>query len=130
MGKFNLGNPVTKISDNIDRESLYLDVNSMQPMVEEMEKQFDEIRDSLFNINTLLNKAVARKMVKGKSADIFKGWARKCNSQAVSAENRKLSLLSKYNDDKKNCKIKQLEERIDALEKKLFSIKDSDNDDR
>ena len=130
MGKFNLGNSVTKISDNINRESLYLDFNRMQPIVVEMEKQFDEIRDSLFNINTLLNKAVARKMVRGKSVDIFKGWARKCNSQAASAENRKLSLLSKYNDDKKNYKIKQLEERIDALEKKLFSIKDSDNDDR
>jgi len=122
MGKFNLGNPTTKISDNVNKNSLYLDEDKMDALVKDMEEQFNLLRDSLFNINTLLNKAVARKVVSGNSADIFKGWSRKCNSQAVAAENRKQMLLTKYNDDVKNYKISLLEKRIEALEEKLSAL--------
>ena len=124
MGKFNLGNSVTKISDNMDVNNLYLDNENMKLIVEDMENQFNILRDSLFNINTLLNKAIARKIVRGKSADVFKGWARKCNSQAEAAESRKNSLLDKYNDDIKNYKILQLEKRLEALEEKLSIVKE------
>lgn len=123
MGKFNLGDAVTKISSNVDKDNLYLDNGVMEGLVADMEQQFNILRDSLYNINTLLNKAVARKLVRGKSAEVFKGWARKCNSQAMSTEKRKNSLIQKYNDDRKNYKIQQLEKRIVALEEKMLSIR-------
>ncbi len=124
MGKFNLGNSVTKISNNIDKNSLYLNQDKMQEIVDDMEKQFDELRDSLFNINTLLNKCVSRKIVSGNAVLVFKGWARKCNSQALASENRKNSLLNKYKEDINKYKIQQLEARIEALEEKLLSVKE------
>ena len=72
---------------------------------------------------TDLNKAVSKKVVKGSYADAFKGWGKKCKSQATAATQRKTTLSNKYNEDVKNFTIKLLSDRISRLESLIASMK-------
>jgi hypothetical protein len=125
MGKYSLGTATTKLNSNMSTDQLNLNTTKANPLEQDMEKQFDSIKSCLSNINTLLNKAVNKKVVKGSYATAFKGWARKCNSQATAAGNRKSALSTKYTEDVKNYTIKLLDSRIAALENKINSMSES-----
>lgn len=119
MAKYSLGTATTKISPNVKRDELNLVPSKANSLKADMIKQLDTITNSLKNINTLMNKAVNKKVVRGSYATAFKGWAKKCKSQATAAAKRKNTLNAKYEEDVKNFTIKVLEDRISALEQKI-----------
>lgn len=122
MGKYSLGKATTKISSKMNKNELNLNQDKATPIKMSMMKQFDTIQKSLSNINSCLNKAVSKKVVKGNYATQFKGWAKKCNSQAAAAKKKRTNLNSKYNEDVKNYTIKLLDTRITELEAKIKAL--------
>ena len=80
------------------------------------------IQASLNCINTLMNQAVAGGAVSGSYADAFKGWAKKCSSQAITANDKIESLRNKYSADVKQYTMNLLDSRIAELEEQISSI--------
>lgn len=122
MAKYSLGTATTKMSPNVKKDELYLDASKANPLKQDMVKQFEIVATSLANINSLLTKAVNKKVVTGQYATSFKGWAKKCKTQSTNAKKRKSTLDSKYNEDVKNYTIKILGDRITALEAKIAKM--------
>lgn len=122
MAKYSLGTATTKMSPNVKKDELYLDASKANPLKQDMVKQFEIVATSLANINSLLTKAVNKKVVTGQYAASFKGWAKKCKTQSTNAKKRKTTLDSKYNEDVKNYTIKILGDRITALEAKIAKM--------
>ena len=122
MGKYNLGKSATKSQEKIVNEGIYLNEEKTNLLVKDINKQLDNIDNSLHKINILLNRATTLEMVKGTRATAFKGWAKKSKAQADNALRVKEKLEDKYNEDVKNYPIKLLDERIAELEKKIASM--------
>jgi len=125
MAKYSLGTATTKISSKVSKDTLYLNSSKANSIVSDMKTQFETISSSLSNINSLMNKAVNKKVVTGDYATAFKGWAKKAKSQATAATKRKSTLSSKYTEDTKNYTIKLLSDRISALESKIAKMADN-----
>lgn len=123
MARYSLGTAKTKIDAKMSKGEVYLDENKATPIKEDMVKQFEVITKALNQIKTDLNKAVSKKVVKGSYAEAFKGWAKKCGSQASAATKRKTTLSTKYNEDVKNFAMRLLNDRITALEKIINQMK-------
>jgi ribosomal protein S13 len=123
MAKYSLGTATTKIDAKMQKGEVYLDQAKATALKNDMVKQFENITASLNQIQTDLNKAVSKKVVKGSYADAFKGWGKKCKSQATAATKRKTTLSNKYNEDVKNFTIKLLSDRISRLESLISSMK-------
>ena len=123
MAKYSLGTATTKIDAKMQKGEVYLDASKATALKNDMVKQFENLTASLNQIQTDLNKAVSKKVVKGSYADAFKGWGKKCKSQATAATQRKTTLSNKYNEDVKNFTIKLLSDRISRLESLIASMK-------
>ena len=121
MSKYDLASSSINISD-IDREHIFINDKKVKNIEKDMEKQLDVVRSSLLNINSLLNRCVNLKIVKGSRIDVYKGWARKAKTQRHSAEKAKVSLSEQYSADLINYPIKLLDERINELEKKIADL--------
>ena len=122
MGKFNLGEATTLINDNMSDVELYVDSASARVLQEDIEKQLNSIQSSLNTINTLMNQAVAGGAVEGSYAEAFKGWAKKCSSQAVTAKEKEDAFKYKYSNDVKQYTMNLLDSRIAELENQIASI--------
>lgn len=124
MGKYNLGSATTKINKNMSKKEIYISTDDIADIQEDIKLQFDNIKSSLNTINLLMNTAVKNSLVSGSYAEAFKGWAKKCSSQAITALERKNSMLEKYSSDAKkyamsllDARIKELENQISIMEK-------------
>ena len=124
MGKFNLGEATTLINENMSDVELYVDSASARVLQEDIERQLELIQGSLNSINTLMNQAVAGGAVEGSYADAFKGWAKKCSSQAITAKEKEDSFKIKYSTDVKQYTMDLLDSRIAELENQIASITD------
>lgn len=122
MGKFNLGEATTLINENMSDVELYVDSTSARVLQDDIEKQLNSIQSSLNAINTLMNQAVAGGAVEGSYAEAFKGWAKKCSSQAVTAKEKEDAFKYKYSNDVKQYTMNLLDSRIAELENQIASI--------
>lgn len=122
MGKFNLGEATTLIGDKMSDVELYVDSTSARVLQEDIERQLDIIHSSLNSINTLMNQVVAGCAVDGSYADAFKGWAKKCSSQAITAKEKNDAFKYKYSNDVKQYTMDLLDSRIAELENQIASI--------
>ena len=122
MGKYNLGEATTLLNNNMDENKLFVDSSLSRPLIDDIETQLDNIQASLNCINTLMNQAVAGGAVSGSYADAFKGWAKKCSSQAITANDKIESLRNKYSADVKQYTMNLLDSRIAELEEQISSI--------
>ncbi len=122
MAKYSLGTATTKIHANVKKDELNLEAAKANALQQDMIKQFEAISTALKNINLLMNKAVNKKVVRGTYASAFSGWAKKCKSQASSADKRRTALKTKYSEDVKNYTIKLLSDRLSALEQKIAKM--------
>lgn len=122
MGKFNLGEATTLINENMSDVELYVDSASARVLQDDIEKQLNSIQSSLNAINTLMNQAVAGGAVEGSYAEAFKGWAKKCSSQAVTAKEKEDAFKYKYSNDVKQYTMNLLDSRIAELENQIASI--------
>ena len=122
MGKFDLGVSSTKLSKDIDRNTLFVDERKTKKIVDDMEKQLDIIRISFSNISMLLHKSIKCGVVKGSRADTFRGWARKAKSQSNSVSKLNSMLDENYSNDIRSYPIQLLDMRIAELEKKIAKL--------
>ena len=124
MGKFSLGEATTLINDKMSDVELYVDSASARVLQEDIERQLDLIQGSLNAINTLMNQAVAGGAVGGSYAEAFKGWAKKCSSQSITAKEKSDAFKYKYSNDVKQYTMNLLDSRIAELESQIASITD------
>lgn len=122
MGRFNLGDATTKVNSKINDGDLYLDYSNAKFLFNDILLQYDYIYSSLTSLNILLNKAVNLNYVNGNSIDIFKGWSKKCSSQANSTIQRKESLIEKFTNDEKLFSLNVLDSQIESIEKQISSL--------
>ncbi len=122
MGKYNLGTATTKIDNKMNKSSLYINTDKFIGIQEDMNNQLDNIRTSLISISSLMNNAVKNSVVSGSYADAFRGWAKKCSSQAKSVSERKKLLIEKYSSDIKKYTMDLLDSRIAELESQISSL--------
>ena len=122
MGKFNLGEATTLINDNMSDVELYVDSTSARALQEDIDRQLDYIHDSLNSINTLMNQAVAGGAVDGSYAEAFKGGAKKCSSQAITAKEKRDAFRYKFSNDVRQYTMNLLDSRIAELEDQIASI--------
>ncbi len=124
MGKYNLGPVSTEVNHSINKNSLFVNEAKANPVEKDMEEQLEIIRCSFIKIQELLNRTVNLGLVKGTRAEVFRGWAKKAKSQAMSAEKLRNTLTEKYAEDVKNYPIQMLDNRIAELERKISSLID------
>lgn len=122
MGKYNLGEVRTVISDKVNNNHLSLNERNANKLVKDIDQQLSDIKKSLLHIQLLLNQSAKTDMVKGKRAEAFKGWARKSKSQANQVEKLKEKLANTYQEDVHNYPLQLLDDRIAELEKKIASM--------
>ena len=122
MAKYSLGKAETPIQATVNKDVLYLDSAKVDPIVEDMKLQFDNITRALNSISTNLNKAVKKKAVSGSYAKAFTGWAKKCSSQATASANRAKGLDSKYLADTQDYSMKLLSDKLTSFETKITEL--------
>lgn len=122
MGKYNLGAATTKSLEKVVNEGIYVNEAKADIIIKDINKQLDNISESLHKINNLLNRTTTLELVKGTRAKAFKGWAKKCKSQADNALKIKEKLDIKYKLDVRDYPIKLLDERIAEIEKKILEM--------
>ena len=122
MGKYNLGKSTTEIQNRIVKDKLSINESKSRPLVKDINKQLDNIVDSLHKINNILNRTVSIGLVKGSKGNSFKSWAKKSKSQADNALKLKEKLNESYETDVREYPIKLLDQRIKELEEKIESM--------
>ncbi len=122
MGKYNLGEVSTVVSDKIQKKGLYVNEKKADDLVYDIDLQLNAIKKSLTKIQSLINQSVNMGVVSGKRATAFKSWARKAKSQANQSEKLRVSLVESYRDDVKAYPIYLLDERIASLEAKIVEL--------
>lgn len=122
MGKYNLGVATTKISNRMSKDSLYINTDKFIEIQDDINNQLDIIKSSLTSISSIMNTIVKNSIVSGTKADNFRGWAKKCTSQAKTAAERKDLLLEKYSSDVKKYTMNLLDSRIAELENQISSL--------
>lgn len=124
MGKYNLGEATTQLNINMSDSELYVDSAAARSLQDDIERQLELIQSSLNKINTLMNQAVAGKAVLGSYAEAFKGWSKKCSSQAITAKEKLDAFKYKYSNDVKQYTMDLLDSRIAELENQIASIEE------
>ena len=115
----------TQVQSTVSKDVLYLDVEKATALTSDMVTHLKGINQSLSTLNTLLTKAVNKKVATGTYATVFKDWAKKCKTQATYAQSKKTALKSKFEADTKDYTIKLLSDRLAELEAKVAAIKTS-----
>ena len=95
---------------------------ALQEALKKIEKDLDNAHKSLATINNLLNQSVNSGLVRGMRGKAFKSWAKKAKSQSTNALRVKEKLNEAYIEDVAKYPIKQLDDRIAALEKELEEL--------
>jgi hypothetical protein len=111
-----------KLNSKIKKKNLFVDSSNANSVINDIIMQLNIIESSLSTINTLLTKAVYKKYVSSNYNDELILLAKKSNNQLqiISKFVNKLDL--KYSNDCKDYAIKQLDDRIVALEEKISSL--------
>ena len=122
MGKYNLGEVSTTISDQIQRNRIYVNEKKAEPLVKDIDYQLDVLKKSFGRIHVLINQTVNLGVVSGKRADAFKAWAKKAKSQSNNSEKLRDNFVTKYYDDVRRYPLQLLDDRIYELEKKLEKL--------
>lgn len=122
MAKYSLGTAKTKMGSKMRKGDVYLDKPRAESIKNDMIKQFDNITASLTQINADLNKAVAKKVVKGSYAEAFKGWSKKCKAQATASKQRRTTLSSKFGESVRLFSMKLLEDKIADLLRRVTAL--------
>ena len=114
MGKYNLGVSTTEISPKINKKDLFV-AQDMEWIQKDLNRQYKTISEELEAIHYLLQQlSLDDRLSKAEKNDL-KGWSRKCSSQAKATD--------KVLKDQNDYKISLLDKRIEALEKKIASMK-------
>ena len=113
---------VLKLSESMNKKKLYLDSANASTIEKEIERQLTSINKTLNNINSILNKAIYKKMVKGDSSKKFIDLSKKISSNIESSNKLANDLALKFDSDFKDYSIGILDSRISELEKKLSII--------
>jgi hypothetical protein len=119
MKKYNLGKKEVVVSDKLSKNELYVDEKRAVKIEASIEKNLELISDSMLNIEKLLSKTLNTAKVSSSRVKIFKLWARKCKSQANSAETIKNKINESFNLDLRFYPIKLLDDRINELSEKI-----------
>ena len=122
MGKYSLGTATTKIDSKMNKDSLYINTDKFVDIQVDMNKQLEIIKSSLISISSLMNNIVKNSVVSGSYAEAFRGWAKKCSSQAKTVDERKDLLIKKYSSDVKKYTMNLLDSRIAELENQISSM--------
>lgn len=122
MAKYSLGTATTRIKSTVSKDELHLNSVKANPIEVDMEKQFDVIITSLENLHGYMTKAANKGVVTGDYANAFKGWGKKCKSQASSAKKWKSSLKARYDADTQAYTLKLFDERISELEARIAQM--------
>ena len=122
MGKYSLGKSKSSINEQIKKDSLFVDEKKSSKLIASIDKNLELIEKSMLNIEGLLNKSINSGAVSNSRTKIFKSWARKCKSQANSANKLKDKINESYQADVKYYPIKVLDDRIAELEQKLAQL--------
>lgn len=122
MGRYNLGKSTTEIQNKIVKDKLSINETKAKPLVNDINKQLDNISDSLHKINNTLNRSVSIGLIKGSKGNSFKSWAKKSKAQADNALKLKGRLNESFDSDIREYPIKLLDQRIAELEKKIESM--------
>ena len=122
MGKYNLGKSTKEVQNKIVKDKLSINESKAKPLVKDIDKQLDNISDSLHKINNILNRSVSIGLIKGSKGNSFKSWAKKSKAQADNAIKLKTRLDESFETDVREYPIKLLDQRIAELEKKIESM--------
>ena len=122
MKKTNLGKSSSVVSEKLDKNNLFVDEKKSKIVVDNINKNLELVSDSMTNIEKLLNKTLSSTKVSSSRIKVFRLWARKCKSQANSAEKLREKLVNGYEEDVRNYPLKKLEDRINELESKLKQL--------
>ena len=122
MGKYNLGKSTKEVQNKIVKDKLSINESKAKPLVKDIDKQLDNISDSLHKINNILNRSVSIGLIKGSKGNSFKSWAKKSKGQADNAIKLKTRLDESFETDVREYPIKLLDQRIAELEKKIESM--------
>ena len=122
MGKFSLGIATSTLGTKMSKKEVFVseDMNWIQ---KDIEKQYNIIITSLNNIDAIMKKIISTVEMSKTTKDNLKGWSQKCSSQVLSTKKRLTSFKEKLAQDKNDYKISLLDKRIEALEKKIASMK-------
>ena len=115
MAKYNLGVSSRNVK-GIDKDNLYINDVAFREIEQDIEMQFDIIRTSLINLNSLLNQSINLNLVKGSRLVVFKGWSRKTKAQALSAVKIKNLLVNNYKKDLRAYALSIINSHIEKLE--------------
>lgn len=122
MKKLSIEKKTIVLHKNMNKKDLYLDSKKADSCKKNILKQLDIIQKSFDELDSILNKMSMKKTF----IDEYNGFslqcAKKCVSQAQAARSLMMNLESKYNDDQKSILIRELDERISYIEKKLANI--------
>ena len=122
MGKYNLGKSTKEVQNKIVKDKLSINEAKAKTLVKDIDKQLDNISDSLHKINNILNRSVSIGLIKGSKGNSFKSWAKKSKGQADNAIKLKTRLDESFETDVREYPIKLLDQRIAELEKKIESM--------
>lgn len=122
MGKYSLGKNTHVVSNNLNKDTLYIDEKKVMKYIDDMGIQLDILKKSFSKVQMLINKSVNMKYVTGKRGIAFKNWAKKAKSQSNQADKIKMNLNESVCNDLSTYPLKMLDERIAELEKKILDI--------
>ena len=108
---------------NMDRRNLSLDTKKADPHKKNMMKQLEIIHKTLTDLETTLNRMSIKRVFADNKHSLSMQCAKKCSSQAQAARSLKNNLELKYMDDQKMILIRELDDRITDLEKRMEELR-------
>ena len=122
MGKYDLGEARRKVNEEVKDSKLSINKAKVDYLTGHVDSQLDIIRNSLLNINNIMNQIINKKVVATSRLDVIRGWSRKCKSQAKEAEKLKGNLSGYYIGALEKSSNIILDDYIDEIQKKLEAI--------
>lgn len=119
MKKISIEKTNVTLHENMNKKKLNLNTEKMEPLKKDILKDLENIHKSLIALDSVLSKMALKKSF-GEEYNIYaQQIARKCVSQAQSVRSLIDNFEYKYNDDFKTVLIRDLDQRISDVEKRL-----------
>jgi len=122
MKKLSFDKVNVELHKNMNKKTLSLDTKKADASKKNIMKQLDVIAKSLNQLESILNRMSMKKSFSDEYNAFAISCAKKCTSQAQAARSLIMNLDSKYNEDQKSVLIKDLDDRISFLEKKISEL--------
>ena len=122
MKKLSFDKVNVELHNNMNKKTLSLDTKKADASKKNIMKQLDIIAKSLNQLESILNRMSMKKSFSDEYNAFALSCAKKCTSQAQAARSLIMNLDTKYNEDQKSVLIKDLDDRISFLEKKISDL--------